>query len=214
MTCLGRRRLVSGPLSQSQQTSAAMVYHEKKFHPPGTAALEWWAVDSESLTLARCIVKRGPKFALHVLESDAEPVEWVSHPTPPDFGEAAIGILVDCRKQYAHLEPCPAAIDQIEREEVELPEYILLGDSAGPPEAIMHTKDPLFIVDCRHIEQGFDVMADFISFRSKVQLPPAGWEYWRTDAHQEFIRLMNELMQDLQGMIARPRFTGSQLRSL
>lgn len=179
-----------------------MVYHEKKFHTPGSSALEWWAVDSDSLTLARCIVKHGPKFALHVLESDAGPVELASHPFHPDFGEAAIGILVDCRNHYAHLAPCPAAIDQIDREDAELPEYILLGESDGPPEAIMHTMDPLFIMDCRKTQSNGGIMNNFISFRSKVHLPPAGWDYWETDAYQEFMRLLDELMEDYQELMS------------
>lgn len=166
--------------------------------------MQWWAVDSDSTILARCVVRKGPRFLLQIVRPEEEPVAVSSHPGRSDLGEAAIAILIDCRKRFKRLTICPAAISLIDRQDIAIPEYILLGRPGEVPDGVMHTSDPVFIAN-----YGFCGVAassnrrhDLISFRSKVHLPPAGWEYWCTDARQEFERLSDEYLEKIQEKLA------------
>ena len=178
-----------------------MIFHEQILHPGETDFLEWWAVNSETLTLARCVVEKGPRFFMDVVTPERKPVALCSHPLNYDLGDAAIGILVDCRHRFGQLAACPCTISQIAEADAEIPEYILLGTPGNLPQAIMHTTDPQFISYYMTYERMPD-RKQMLSYRSRVPLPPAGWDYWCTDARQEFESLSDRYLSRIQNQLA------------
>lgn len=163
-----------------------MILHEIPSSPWSNRVFSWWAVDSETLTLARCSIRNRYRLSLGVVRPDATvPVE-ASFNHPPDLGDAAIGLLFGCRQRFKRLMDAPGLLGPA-RSDLMIPEYILFGDQ-GIPHSIMHTQDPVFIasyVDGRVPEPKGNLLA----YRSNVGLPASGWEYWSTDAYQEFERL-------------------------
>src|SRR4051812_31587296 len=122
-----------------------MIFYEKKFYgKKARNTLRWWAVESDSMTLARCVVRRGPQLSLGIVKVDHSDVVLCSRPDCPDRGDAAIGILIECRERHPQLAYRPAIISEIDADE-DLPEYILFGKPSGVPEAVMHTADPQFV---------------------------------------------------------------------
>lgn len=175
-----------------------MIYHEKKFRVAGAPALEWWAVDSDSLVIARCRVEKGPRFSLEIVRADKNVPAIASHRFSTDVGESAIAILLDCRKHFMRLAACPAALSLVDRDEVDLPEYILLGEPGEIPSSIMHSSDPVFIAFYQPGELFDKSKQSLVSYSSNIVLPEAGWEYWCTDAHQEIERMLDCYLDDIQ----------------
>jgi hypothetical protein len=166
-----------------------MILHEKKHQSSRASVLEWWAVDRDSLTLAFCQVRMGEKFILRYVRWDKGQGAMETYPVHCDRGEAAINLLIGCREFHRHLPPCPAAIREIDTDQEAIPEYLLLGASGEPAEAIMHTVEPVFIAVFPDGPSMENPKHHFVSYRLGVSLPAAGWEYWRTDAWQEFVAL-------------------------
>ncbi len=166
-----------------------MILYEKKRLDPKALVLEWWAVDVESLTLAHCRAKRGSRFSLRYVEwsKSADCVEIF--PEKCNFSEAAINLLIGCREYHSHFPPCPALIKQISTNQTFIPEYIPLGSPDGPAEAILHTIEPVFVAVFPDGPRMVNARDHFVSYRLVKPLPTAGWEYWRTDAWDEFVRM-------------------------
>ena len=189
-----------------------MIFYEKKFYgKKARNSLRWWAVESDSMTLVRCVVRKGPQLSLGILKSDHSDAV-LCYPNCHDRGDAAIGILIDCRERHPPLAYRPAAISELDPDTTDLPEYILFGKHDGVPEAIMHTVDPQFVAMFRIGHSFSNPRHHFASYRSKVHLPPAGWEYWRTDAYQEFERLSEEYFGKIQEMINADLIDQSRMR--
>lgn len=179
-----------------------MIFHQATFPVGKSATFEWWAVDSNSIILALCRVEKGPKICIDVVKPVSEPVAVSSHPLASDIKKSAECILADCRQRFRHLKTCPAALSETTEAAEEIPEYILMSDALGIPEAVAHTRDPRFIAVFR-LDQSFsDPREHLISYRSQVHLPEAGWEYWRTDARQEFDRLSVEYFEEVRTLAA------------
>lgn len=166
-----------------------MIFHQAVLAPAANGTVEWWAVDANSLTLASCRVETGPKIFIEIVRPMRETVAVTSHPLDYDFKKSAVHILTDCRQRFKHLKTCPAAFSEAAEEDEDIPEYILMSDPLGIPEAIFHSRDPHFIALFSLARPFPDPWKHLISYHSTVPLPEAGWEYWCTDARQEFDRL-------------------------
>jgi hypothetical protein len=153
----------------------------------------WWAVDTETLTLARCSIRNRYRLRVNV----ARPPDGIdpamdSHQSCKQVGEAAIALLAGCRLRFNYLSDAPGLLGHAAND-LPIPEYILLGNG-GIPHAILHTLDPRFIasfIDGRVARP----MGNLLVYRSNVDLPPSGWEYWSTDAYQEFERMSQDYTQ-------------------
>lgn len=171
-----------------------MILHEKTRQDTGSPVREWWVVDVDSLTLARCQIRGRGRISIRYVRWDkgGEPVE--TFPGNSNFGEAAVKILIDCHELHPQFPYCAASVGELEPAELtSIPEYILLSPSAEEPaEAIIHTVEPLFIAVFPDGPLSKDPKDQFVAYRLGKPLPPAGWEYWRTDAWQEFGMLPEE----------------------
>lgn len=177
-----------------------MIFHQAILAPAENGTVEWWAVDAASLTLAYCRVEAGPKIFIEIVRPARQQIAVSSHPLEFDFKKSAIQVLTDCRQRFKHLKTCPAAFSEAAEEDEDIPEYILLSDPRGIPEAILHASDPYFIA-MFSLDRPFpDPWKHLISYHSKVQLPEAGWEYWCTDARQEFDRLSVDYFEEAQSL--------------
>lgn len=169
-----------------------MILHEQIAPPGKSGSVEWLAVDAETLTLSRCAARKSAKLFIEIIRRSQSPVEESSHPVEFDLGESAIRILCECRESFAVLQDAAAEVTVIGNGQTEIPEYVLLNDASGSMPAIMHTRDPEFIAFCPR--DFADLTQPPAYYRSSVTLPPEGWNYWLTDAQQEFDRLVEDLV--------------------
>lgn len=181
-----------------------MIYHQKRTGTPTLRCIEWWAIDSDTLTMALCRVEKGPRFFMEILRPPRSPDAETSHAVPPDTGEGAIAILMDCRKHFKLLANCPAALSLTNEPPAETDEYLLVGQVGEIPDCVMHTRDPLFIARYANGAPPKDAKESFVAFSSASHLPPRGWEYWSTDARQEIGRLLEEYIQVIQRTLHAP----------
>lgn len=149
----------------------------------------WWAVDTVTLTLARCSIRNRYRLRVNIVRPDGIDPAGGSHESCLKVGDAAIEILAGCRLRFNYLADAPGLLGHAANG-VSIPEYILLGDG-GIPHAILHTSDPMFIasfIDGRTAGPVGNVLA----YRSNIDLPASGWEYWSTDAYQEFEKMSQD----------------------
>ncbi|MES2438383.1 MAG: hypothetical protein V4584_04935 [Verrucomicrobiota bacterium] len=172
-----------------------MILHQPFLRPKHGNTVEWWAVDVDRITLARCSVATNPKIFVDVVKPVDSTVAVSSRPFEFDPGETAVSVLTDCRKHFNHLKTCPATISEIDETDGEVPEYILLGSRSGIPQGVVHTTDPVFVAWFPSGLAAANPRDHLICYRSKVLLPPDGWEYWCTDARQEFQQLADEFLE-------------------
>lgn len=155
------------------------VLHEISSARWNPRVFSWWAVDTATLTLARCSIRR--RYRLHV--------NIISYQDYPKTGDAAAALLAGCRLRFHYLADAPGLLGRA-AEDLPVPEYVLLGDGRIP-HAIMHTLDPLFVasfMDGRVARP----MGNLLAYQANSGLPPSGWEYWSTDAYQEFERMSQD----------------------
>ena len=188
--------------AQTPDPPPAMILHEQIFNAGKPTVLEWWAVNTDTLTLAKCVVRRGPKFSLEVVKPPRSSFPVRSFPSDFDLGDSAIEVLIDCRHRFKQLSTCPCNISQIRQRDAEIPEYILLGVPGDVPEAIMHTCDPSFVALYQFSRCVAGSRNGLLSYQSKTNLPEAGWDYWCTDARQEFERLSDQYLEQIQRQLA------------
>ncbi len=67
-----------------------MILHQSILRPKHGSTVEWWAIDVNRITLARCSAAPSSKILVEVVKPADSPVAVCSQPFEFGFGETAV----------------------------------------------------------------------------------------------------------------------------
>ena len=171
-----------------------MIFHAFSPNLPRnpTARFTYWTLHGETLTPVRVSVGHGGRVTLNIfLHPTTEIPVFSSHPdgnlSQEAITEEVMTSICSANPRLSH-----RATRFFTREEVEIPEYLIVFDINGENPAVARTQDPHFIIAINEREEMLSSEHSYC--RTTIDLSAEGWCYWWQDAQAAYETLVATIL--------------------
>lgn len=165
-----------------------MIYHAFSSIPKDSnKPFTYWAIHGPTLTPVRVNVGPGGRVTLNIIPfTDTAAPVFMKHPESRPY-PAAIAESIMASLQQGNPRLTHKATRTFTRDQVQVPEYLIVSRIDGTHPAIARTQDPHFVIDINERDQMLHTEHNF--WRTTTDLSAQGWCYWWQDANTAYENL-------------------------
>lgn len=175
-----------------------MLLHALQHFPADPHAdFSWWLIHVETLTPVH-LHSSGRRIQVQIVRPPAATPPAIRSHSAVAFDPQAIATEIsrEIRTTF-DLHRAFNSYALRDRNEIEVPEYLLTFDIQGVHPAIVRTHDPSMILP---VGEQAPTPSQFIAWSTATDLSAEGWAYWWEDCMRAYDRLSDELLQPERGL--------------